>query len=84
MENLLFKLFIHFYFYYLIFDCGRYWSLVIKQNNDNANIFRVFGAGFFDDSGDIPNQPVLFFSLSGLWDKRSNTLSLTKMYVSQL
>lgn len=67
----------------------RYWSLSVRskngaennRNNNNNNEYRVFGAGFFDDSGDIPNQPILFFSLSGTWDKQSNCLSLTKVYL---
>jgi gamma-glutamylcyclotransferase (GGCT)/AIG2-like uncharacterized protein YtfP len=28
----------------------------------------AFGAGFFDDSGDVPGQPVLLYVLSGSWE----------------
>jgi len=37
----------------------------------------VFGVGFFDDSGDIPDSPVLFYTLRGTADDASH---FTKVY----
>jgi len=44
----------------------------------------AFGAGFFDDSADVPGQPVLHFSLRGKWDAEAGTVELTKVYDSAL
>ncbi|KAH3763166.1 fatty-acid-coa ligase FadD [Pelomyxa schiedti] len=40
----------------------------------------VFGCGFFDDAADVPNQPLLFFSLIGTFDRQTSTVCLIKEY----
>lgn len=47
----------------------------------------LFGAGYFDDSADLPNQPVLFYMLKGkLQQKNEETLEAVfdKTYDSTL
>lgn len=40
----------------------RWCATVFRKNN---NIWKLFGSGYFNDAADIPNQPLLFFSLEG-------------------
>ena len=40
------------------------WCATFFRTNDN-NQWKVFGSGYFNDSADIPDQPLLFFSLNG-------------------
>ena len=42
----------------------------------------AYGGGFFDDSDDIPGQPVLLFSLRGRFSPAERRLTLTKSYAS--
>eukprot|EP00306_Pavlova_sp_CCMP459_P021313 CAMPEP_0185554680 /NCGR_PEP_ID=MMETSP1381-20130426/42044_1 /TAXON_ID=298111 /ORGANISM="Pavlova sp., Strain CCMP459" /LENGTH=165 /DNA_ID=CAMNT_0028167915 /DNA_START=14 /DNA_END=512 /DNA_ORIENTATION=- len=39
-----------------------------------------FGAGFFDDAGDIPGSPVLFYTLRGIWNPETNAVDFEKRY----
>lgn len=39
------------------------WCATIFRTTDNS--WKLFGSGYFDDSADIPNQPILFYSLEG-------------------
>ena len=55
-------------------------------SSDNSRVLamlpegEVFGAGYFDDSGDIPDHPLLFFSLRGRLDTSRGLISLNKAY----
>ncbi|CAF3525176.1 unnamed protein product [Rotaria sp. Silwood1] len=40
----------------------RWCATLFRTNNDT---WQMFGSGYFNDSADIPNQPLLFFSLDG-------------------
>jgi len=42
----------------------------------------VFGSGYFSDAADVPDKPVLFYSLSGTWNREANELQLAKIYES--
>lgn len=42
----------------------------------------LFGCGFFDDSGDVPGQNLLFYSLRGSYDAVSRKVQFTKVYES--
>lgn len=50
------------------------WVLSIVRETGDA-----FGCGFFDDAGDIPNQPLLFYTLRGTADS-DGKLALQKVY----
>ena len=39
----------------------------------------AFGAGYFDDAGDVPGTPVLFFALQGRFRPEDASLELTKV-----
>jgi hypothetical protein len=39
------------------------WCFTLFRTNDS--MWKLFGSGYFNDSADIPNQPLLFFSLNG-------------------
>lgn len=54
------------------------WSLSLLEANTASP--SAFGAGFFDDAGDVPGSPVLIFTLVGAWDPRSNRVEITKRY----
>jgi hypothetical protein len=43
----------------------------------------AFGAGFFDDAGDIPGQPVLFFVLKGEFVPETSSVKITKEYCNR-
>mmetsp|Transcript_11844 Transcript_11844/g.30906 ORF Transcript_11844/g.30906 Transcript_11844/m.30906 type:complete len:137 (-) Transcript_11844:499-909(-) len=47
-----------------------------------ANSPTLFGGGFFDDAGDLPGSPVIFFTLRGKWDALTNAVLFTKHYES--
>lgn len=40
----------------------------------------IFGAGYFDDAGDIPNSPVLFYVLKGEFNGQDRSVKITKTY----
>jgi hypothetical protein len=42
------------------------WSLALLQQAPGG-VPSAFGMGYFDDSGDIPNKPLLYFTLRGDW-----------------
>jgi thioester reductase-like protein len=48
--------------FYLPINPIRWCFTIFKENN---NIWKLFGSGYFNDSADIPDQPLLFFSLDG-------------------
>ncbi len=52
------------------------WSLSLLR----GAAVSAFGAGFFDDAGDIPGQPVLLFTLRGTWAPDTGVVRLTKAY----
>eukprot|EP00242_Pyramimonas_sp_CCMP2087_P011327 CAMPEP_0198218264 /NCGR_PEP_ID=MMETSP1445-20131203/68361_1 /TAXON_ID=36898 /ORGANISM="Pyramimonas sp., Strain CCMP2087" /LENGTH=156 /DNA_ID=CAMNT_0043895227 /DNA_START=226 /DNA_END=696 /DNA_ORIENTATION=- len=54
------------------------WSLVLLPGSGVE--LSAFGGGYFDDCGDVPGQPVLFFTLQGKFDVNSRTVSLVKQY----
>eukprot|EP00802_Teleaulax_amphioxeia_P013240 Tamp_13289.p3 GENE.Tamp_13289~~Tamp_13289.p3 ORF type:complete len:148 (+),score=28.62 Tamp_13289:191-634(+) len=56
------------------------WSLSLCPG---AGPVSAFGAGFFDDAGDIPGQPVLFFLLKGQFDPATLAIKITKTYESR-
>ena len=39
-----------------------------------------FGCGFFDDSGDVPGQSLLFYSLRGKFDSETRQIEFAKVY----
>jgi hypothetical protein len=47
-----------------------------------AGVPSIFGAGYFDDAGDIPGSPVLFYTLRGHWDVVGQDVVFVKTYVS--
>lgn len=49
------------------------WALTLQPSSG-----RCFGAGYFDDSGDVPGKPVLFFTMDGT--VAADQLRLTKRY----
>lgn len=55
------------------------WSLSLISNVTDTGP-TAFGAGFFNDSADIANQPVLFYKLSGDWEAKTNRITLVKRY----
>jgi len=52
------------------------WSLTLGKGIGDAS---VFGGGFFNDSADIDDTPVLCFSLRGEW-KGDNSVTIVKRY----
>ena len=59
------------------------WSLALDpEAAANGGPVSAFGAGFFDDAGDIPGQPVIWFTLRGTFDPapESRAVTLTKVY----
>ena len=55
------------------------WSLSLLS----GSAVSAFGAGYFDDAGDVPGQPVLMFVLRGRWDGAASdgAVELTKTYI---
>ncbi|KNC55984.1 thioester reductase domain-containing protein [Thecamonas trahens ATCC 50062] len=51
------------------------WSMAVDKRAG-----RVFGAGFFEDSGDVPGSPVLTFTLAGRVDAASGAVTVVKHY----
>mmetsp|Transcript_4933 Transcript_4933/g.17141 ORF Transcript_4933/g.17141 Transcript_4933/m.17141 type:complete len:255 (+) Transcript_4933:50-814(+) len=49
------------------------WSLTLRTRSEGDSELSptAFGSGFFDDSGDIAGEPVLFYILRGSWDPPS-------------
>ena len=58
------------------------WSLALVPDQP-ANGPSAFGAGFFSDAGDIPDSPVLTFTIMGKWDAVTGAVSLTKSYTNR-
>lgn len=56
------------------------WSLALVPPAGGPS---AFGAGFFDDAGDIPGAPVLVFTLTGSWDAATGKVDLTKRYTNR-
>jgi len=56
------------------------WSLALVKPHLSVETPCAFGCGFFNDSGDVPDQPVLFYTLFGKIDHRSPTIKITKTY----
>ena len=50
------------------------------MTDKNEDEISVFGSGFFDDSGDVPGQPVLFYSLRGHFNRENRSLEIEKIY----
>lgn len=50
--------------------------------DSSANTPTLFGAGFFDDAGDVPGSPLLYYTLRGQWDPLINAVRFTKHYES--
>jgi len=57
------------------------WALSIIPTDNFPN---VFGAGFFNDAADIPDQPVIFYTLKGMINPRSGKVLLSKIYEASL
>jgi len=53
------------------------WSLSLVEGQGPVS---VFGGGYFDDAGDIPGCPVLFFHLAGQWNVEAGTVEFDKIY----
>eukprot|EP00239_Pterosperma_sp_CCMP1384_P011603 CAMPEP_0197865372 /NCGR_PEP_ID=MMETSP1438-20131217/43632_1 /TAXON_ID=1461541 /ORGANISM="Pterosperma sp., Strain CCMP1384" /LENGTH=124 /DNA_ID=CAMNT_0043483835 /DNA_START=96 /DNA_END=467 /DNA_ORIENTATION=- len=53
------------------------WSLCLIPEETHLN---AFGAGYFDDAGDIPDQPTLFYTLRGKYDPQTAEVNITKVY----
>jgi len=51
------------------------WSCAVLKSRNSIN-----GAGYFNDSGDIPNQPVLFFVVRGTVDSATGKATFKKIY----
>eukprot|EP00238_Polyblepharides_amylifera_P010072 CAMPEP_0196591010 /NCGR_PEP_ID=MMETSP1081-20130531/68234_1 /TAXON_ID=36882 /ORGANISM="Pyramimonas amylifera, Strain CCMP720" /LENGTH=178 /DNA_ID=CAMNT_0041914259 /DNA_START=282 /DNA_END=818 /DNA_ORIENTATION=- len=54
------------------------WSLCLMPSNDEFP--SAFGAGYFADSGDIDENPVLFYTLRGTYDADTGAVQLVKRY----
>jgi hypothetical protein len=52
------------------------WTLSILAQEEGA----VFGAGYFDDSGDVAGKPLLFYTLQGARTREGGQIRLTKKY----
>eukprot|EP00281_Chroomonas_sp_CCMP1168_P022025 CAMPEP_0206232296 /NCGR_PEP_ID=MMETSP0047_2-20121206/11336_1 /ASSEMBLY_ACC=CAM_ASM_000192 /TAXON_ID=195065 /ORGANISM="Chroomonas mesostigmatica_cf, Strain CCMP1168" /LENGTH=145 /DNA_ID=CAMNT_0053656015 /DNA_START=98 /DNA_END=535 /DNA_ORIENTATION=+ len=59
------------------------WALSLCPDPSGGAI-SAFGAGYFDDAGDIPGQPVLFYTLQGTFDQAAKKVTLTKIYSSRV
>ena len=57
------------------------WSLALLQKAPGG-VPSVFGMGYFDDSGDIPNKPLLYFTLRGEWNPETRKVQFLKEYES--
>lgn len=57
------------------------WSLALLQKAPGG-VPTVFGMGYFDDSGDIPNKPLLYFTLRGDWNPETRKVQFVKEYES--
>ncbi|EEH53522.1 uncharacterized protein MICPUCDRAFT_52354 [Micromonas pusilla CCMP1545] len=55
------------------------WSLALDPAA-SAPTPSAFGAGTFDDSGDIPGEPVIWFTLRGTFDALTRAVKLRKVY----
>ncbi|UJR09844.1 hypothetical protein I4U23_014069 [Adineta vaga] len=53
------------------------WCMTLFRIDDQT--WRLFGSGYFDDSADIPNQPLLFFTLDG--NGTLDDMKILKKYV---
>lgn len=42
------------------------WALTLRPAASSA--LSAFGAGFFEDAGDVPGEPVLMYTLRGEWE----------------
>jgi len=49
------------------------WSLALCAD-------RAFGAGYFDDAADIPDTPVLYYTLRGTFDPQTMKVEMLKWY----
>lgn len=61
--------------FYLPINPIRWCFTVFKENN---RTWKLFGSGYFNDSADIPDQPLLFFSLDG--QGTLNQMNIIKKY----
>mmetsp|Transcript_38834 Transcript_38834/g.99210 ORF Transcript_38834/g.99210 Transcript_38834/m.99210 type:complete len:152 (-) Transcript_38834:21-476(-) len=59
-------------------------SLLTPEGGGGSGAVSAFGAGFFDDSGDIPGMQILHYTINGKFDVESGGVSLKKQYVSRL
>mmetsp|Transcript_5854 Transcript_5854/g.6737 ORF Transcript_5854/g.6737 Transcript_5854/m.6737 type:complete len:140 (-) Transcript_5854:259-678(-) len=59
------------------------WSLSLLRDTYPEQV-SAFGAGFFDDAGDIPGQPVIFYTLRGKFDSAEKTVDMEKIYETSL
>ena len=55
------------------------WCLTLLLDS-NGKLNSVFGTGYFDDAADIPNKPVMFYTLQGSYNAKNNSFSLVKVY----
>jgi len=55
------------------------WALHIRESSD-GNAPRVVGAGFFDDSGDIPGHSTLFYTIRDAEVQEDGKLAMVKVY----
>ena len=53
------------------------WALSLAT--DTARKASAVGAGFFEDAGDVPGQPVLTFGLRGWFDGATGAVELRKV-----
>lgn len=53
------------------------WSLALDPSH---GIVSAFGAGYFDDAGDIPGQSTLWFTLRGTFDAETRGVKISKTY----
>jgi hypothetical protein len=62
------------------------WSLALERSGDASaaepapSPVTAFGAGFFDDSADVPGHTHLWFTLRGHFDARTREVRLDKVY----
>ena len=63
--------------FYLPINPIRWCGTLFRTNRD---IWTFFGSGYFSDSADIPNQPLLFFSLDG--NGTLDNMKITKKYIT--
>ena len=57
------------------------WALSLLTPDGGGGAVSAFGAGFFDDAGDIPGMQILHYTVNGTFDAASGSVKLKKQYL---